>query len=276
MEKEIKDKFPDWCGDAETKFELLLSDDIDSLMCYVYQNEKFDRKCKWFYETGAYTNYQHIYKQEDYIKEESVLGLDIALQGKIRCWDNHVTKYLRDDTVNPNSANMNKDISSSNYYSKYCISSFITMLSYYDEDLTKWTKEQLGVLCAIDGLYQPFLPRNTKFQRTATNNLKRLDYSFLADFMQENIKYIEELKSNLKLDEKIKVNEDGYLTTKMDLVGLSNIFGCDIELPDIKFKLRSTLQRYSMTISNSKDAIDKKMVNFALTNKNYCNYSVIN
>lgn len=274
MKKEIKEGFPLWCIDTDTKFELLLSDDIDSLMCYVYQHEKFNRQVKWFYDTGAYADTQKLWVQEDYVKEERVLGLDIALQLDIYTWDNHVTKFSSNDNSNINSANMNKDICSYNYYSKYCISSFITMLSYYNEDLSKWTKEQLGVLCAIDGLYQPFLPKNKRYSTTARNNLKTLDYEYIADFIEENIQYIEYLKKELKLGEKILIGEDGFLVTKMDLVGLSNIFNCNIELPTIKFRLKNELKRYSMPINYSKDRIDKKIVNFALTNKTYCNYSV--
>lgn len=37
MQDKIKDKFPRWCEDLETKYELILGDDIDSLMCYFYQ-----------------------------------------------------------------------------------------------------------------------------------------------------------------------------------------------------------------------------------------------
>ena len=51
-----------------------------------------------------------------------MLGLDIALEGKWRCWDNHVVKVSQDDIVNKNSANLNiaLDIYRNNYTKKAC------------------------------------------------------------------------------------------------------------------------------------------------------------
>ncbi|MBD7909737.1 hypothetical protein [Clostridium cibarium] len=273
MKKEIREMFPSWCEDRETKFELVLSDDIDSLMCYTYQREKFDREVKRFFDAGAYTDYQIMYRLEDYKNENSSIGLDIALEGEIKCWDNHVVKYSKDDYVNPNSANMNKNICNYNYYSKYIVSSFITMLSYYDEDLTTWSKDQLAVLCAIDGLYTPFLSKyGGRFVSTARKNLDDLGYGYLADFMIENLKYIEQIKRELKLDAKIKM-VNGHLETGMDLEKLSEIFCCNIELPSKKFKKIKSIKRVAKPIAFSKDSIDKGLFNFSLTNKGYCCFS---
>ena len=49
MKKEIKEKFPTWCEDTEGKYDCIMSDDIDSLMCAVVQEKVFNNKVKYFF-----------------------------------------------------------------------------------------------------------------------------------------------------------------------------------------------------------------------------------
>lgn len=279
MLKELKEKFPQWTQDKTTEFDLLLSDDIDSLMCYIFQKIHFNRECKYYIDvnykkaTPYNSGIQKLYKAKDYTnKTSNIIGLDIALDGNMKCWDNHITKISYSDRVNENSANINivKDICQYNYTKKYVVSSFITMLSYYGADITKWTKDQLSVLCAIDGLYCPFI---SNFKAQGKANLMDLEYEFLAEFITNNINYIQELESQLNLKKgKIKVNDNGYLTTDIDLLRLSEIFYIQITLPDIQFtEFKSFKSKIiKLNYGDSKEIFKDKLFNFALHYKNSC------
>lgn len=277
MKQEIKDKFPLWCQDGDTKYNLILSDDIDSLMCYTFQNWYFNRQVKFFFDANAQGFTQKLYKatEVESVGNDNVIGLDIALEGDIKTWDNHIVKIKRADITNSNSANLNLalDVCQINYTDKACVSTFITMLSYYDIDISTWSKEQLAVLCAIDGLYYPFR-EGSNFVATGRKNLRLLEYEFLEDFIKENMDLILALKDELKLDAKIKVGADGKLTTAIDLDSLSEIFEdifWYISLPNCEFTEKSTLEKkYVQNVNYSKDYLIEKynIFNFALCYRN--------
>lgn len=287
MKKEIKEKFPVWCKDEKTNYELILSNDIDSLMCYIFQKARFNREVFYFFDADVTKNTQKNYKVEGHERVNELLGLDIALEGKIKCWDNHVVKVSNADKVNENSANLNiiKNVRQFNYTDKAVVSSFITMLSYYDFDLKRLTKDQLVVICAIDGLYTPF--QNSSFINTGTKNLSLLEFEFLKDFITENLTYIKNLESKLNLKEgKIWVGEDGYLKTNINLEELSKIFGFKISLPDKKFEERKTFTKSvsdgnkykpcslnKIKLEQQLEEQGHKLFNFALTYKNSYIYS---
>ena len=278
---ETKDKFPQWCEDIETNYELLLSDDIDSFMCYVLQKELFNRECRYFidvnYKKINGVGEQMLYSTSDNIDWNNIIGLDIALENNVKCWDNHITRYSINDEYNRNSANMNviSNVCSYNYKSKFVVSSFITMLSYYNIDISTWSNEQLSVLSCIDGVYTPFL--RPEFKGQGRKNLEILGYGLLADFIEENLQYIVsiEYKYNLKSG-KIWVDEDGLLKTNIDLLGLEllfyDVFKTSFSLPDYIFKPLETYKstfvelgsKYTKQLLNKND----RLMNFALVFKN--------
>ena len=256
MRDRTRAKFPSWCEDTQN-YDLLLSDDVDSLMCYIYQREIFGREVKYFLDV----NHKKVSRdsfgiQRLYItkgateNKDNILGLDVALED-YKCWDNHITKLDKGDDYNKYSANLNviQNINKENYTKKYVVSSFITMLSYYNVDIKTWSDEQLFVLCAIDGLYIPF--ENDKFRYVASNNLYDLDYSFLGRFISDNLEKIKEIEKSLNLKKgKIKVNTDGQLVTDINLEELSRIFGIDISLPKKKFITLRDYQSAIVDVSN--------------------------
>lgn len=286
MKKEIQGKFPLWVQDYDTNFDLLLSDDIDSLMCYIFQKENFNREVKYFIDvnyqkaTVYKTGIQRLYGVKGYSqkKAENIMGLDIAMDSVVKTWDNHIAKIKADDKVNPNSANINiaQNIHKGNYTKKYIVSSFITMLSYYDVDIKNWSIDKLGVLCAIDGLYCPFVGN---FKVQGRKNLADLGYEFLADFIMENLDIIQDLDKELNLKYgKIKVNADGQLETNINLEKLSKIFGKEISLPTEKFESRFDFKNRIIKIgsNDNKNTIANggTLFNFALHYSSSCFASV--
>lgn len=278
---ETKEKFPQWCEDKETNYKLLLSDDIDSFMCYVLQKELFNRKCEYFidvnYKKINGIGEQMLYSTWDNIDWNNIIGLDIALENNIKCWDNHITRHYINDEYNHNSANMNviSNICSNNYKCKFVISSFITMLSYYNIDISTWDKEQLAVLSCIDGLYTPFVKPEFKYQ--GRRNLEVLGYGFLADFIEKNLQYIItiEYQYNLKYG-KIRVNDNGLLETNIDLLGLellfNDVFKTSFSLPDHIFKPLEVYKSVFVKLGDkyTKQLLNKddRLMNFALIFKN--------
>lgn len=281
MIQEIKEKFPTWAKDKETKFELMMSDDIDALMCYQMQKYNYERECEYFMNSskkkaykGSYgekTGEQYFYKTTDAtVKQANLLCLDFSIDKNTKSWDNHVAKITSDDKYNTLSANMNTvcNISSDNYSSKYCISSFITMLSYYDIHIQNWTHEQLICLAAIDGLYQPF--KNIRFEHIGSKNLKNLEYDFLIDFIKDNLREIERFDNKYCKNKSIWVN-DGYLKTNINLNKLSEIFNINIALPNKKFELISKFESRVIETDTFKNKSEiekyynKKIFNIAMT-----------
>ncbi|MBI5996804.1 hypothetical protein [Clostridium perfringens] len=276
MKQELKEQFPEWTKNIE-KNPLILSDDIDSLMSYIFLRDCFNCKVRYYYDVNG-ENWTHkLYKQKgfDYgLQDYKAIAVDLALEG-YRCWDNHVIKVRDTDNTNNLSANLNviDNISLDNYTDKWCVSTYITILSYYDVDISKWTREQLAILYAIDGVYYPFQNNYSSkidFKAIATEHLEQLGYEFLAKFIENNLEYIKKIKDDLNLDGKIKV-KDGKLTTDIKLDKLSEIFNMDISLPTYTFQLRSTLTKRRRDVI-SKDSVkkylidDKKLRNFVLVN----------
>lgn len=273
MESYIKKKMPSWCEDTKTDYKLLITDDLDSLMCYNYQRNKFNRECYYFYNQHYEDDKQIIYKTDN-INVNDILALDCALDINIRAWDNHVVKVTKDDDYNKLSANLNivKNVNSKSYKYKACVSSYLTMLSYYSEFIFIWSDYMKAVLCAIDGLYEPFLPEKDSFKEIAKENLRLLNCSYLIEFMEDenNIKLIKRLKQELNLGEYISVGEDMKLHTDIDLKGLSDIFSYEIKLPDVQFTDSIILNKYKVDYITEKP---KNCFNFALTYKNSAIYS---
>ncbi|MFR1377663.1 MAG: hypothetical protein ACLSTJ_01715 [Clostridium neonatale] len=296
MIKEIKEKMPNWCEDTTTKFQLMMSDDIDALMCYIFQKGKFGRECEYFINSSkdrAYQSYdktvnrkgkQYMYRTDEATnKVKDTLVLDFSINKQVKSWDNHVINISNSDDYNKLSANMNiaTNINKNNYSSKFCISSFITMLSYYDIQIQNWTHEQLIFLCAIDGLYQPF--KNAAFASQGEKNLHLLDFDFLVDFIKENIKEIENFDNTYLKKKSIWVNENGYLETSLDLDKLSKEVGWVIQLPSKQFKsykepIESMIFNTGRfpTKASIEEYYDKKIFNIALTYKGSGVVSFIN
>ena len=274
--RNLKDTFPTWVDDNITR-DMILTDDIDSLMSCIVLNLLKGYEIRYFYDCSYTNTTQCIYTDVNINTNTNVneiVGVDFALEG-FKTWDNHVTRITSNDPCNTLSANLNNYITRNSYYSKYLVSTFFTVCWYYNIDFMKWTREQLLILCAIDGMYHPFKEENKRFKTTAKRHFKELVVEFLGDFIQCNLNDIIQIEKDLNLkDGKIKVNDVGYLITDIDLLWLSKIFNMPIELPKSQFKTSGVYNKYYYDLDNktSKTALqgDKRLLNFALTYKNKC------
>lgn len=272
--RDLRKTFPTWVNDNITR-DMILTDDIDSLMSCIVLNKLKNYEIRYFYDCSYTTNSQGIYTDVNIntnVNVNEIVGVDFALEG-FKTWDNHVTRITSEDPYNPLSANLNNCITRNSYYSKYLVSTFFTVCWYYGIDFMKWTTEQLLILCAIDGMYHPFKEENKRYRPIARKHLRELGVEFLGDFIQCNLKDIIDIEKDLNLkDGKIKVNDEGYLITNIDLWWIGKIFNMPIELPTSQFKTSGVYNKYYINLDNKTSKIslqeERRLLNFVLTGKN--------
>ena len=273
MIKNIKEKFPSWVNDTDTNYTLCLSNDIDSLLSCIFIKQFKGYDISHFYTfnaIGQVRGYKHV--------PNSLIGVDIALEtGKT--WDNHVTMLHRNDKANPNSANLNaiNKISMSNYFDKFCGSTLLQILSYYDYDISNLSEEGKMILLAIDGTYIPFFPWKIDFSGTIRNYLKQMEYEELIEVAERHTQAeFEGLIDKYNLNAIITIKK-GYLHTDIDLAGLSKVFLMPIELPKDGFELLTEFEQDGVPLTKGNYNITKPdgLFSIAVTGRDYYKYSTI-
>ncbi|HSH50520.1 MAG TPA: hypothetical protein VK982_02245 [Bacteroidales bacterium] len=267
MNKQIRDKFPNWVNN-NTEYSLCLSDDIDSFGGSIVLNKIKGYKITHFYTFNAIGTYKQV-------KKGNLIGVDIDLtEGKT--WGNHVTMLSKYDTYNKECANINviNKISRENYYSKFCGSTLLQILSYYNVDISNLTEEQLEILICIDTGFKQYYFNKKIFIHYYKDVL---EYPQFVDIVSKhNKQYFYNIIKKYKLHEKIHV-KNGYLKTKIDLAGLSRVFSIPISLPTQKFNLITEFKTDAKSIKKSNYNVvkDKDIFSLAVTNRNFYVYSKI-
>ena len=269
MKQNIKEGFPVWCKNINpNKYCLCIGDDIDSLMTGALLQKLFGLEIIYFYDFKSF--YQTT--QTDKIP----IGCDMAWE-RGYCFDNHVVQLNKNDYHNHKSANMNiiNNISRDNYFQKYAMSTLLTVWSLYDIPLPN-RKEAQEILLAIDTAFKGHY--NDSFKQIHNKYLHMLEFQDLINILDEhNANYFYDVIIKYGLAEKIKLNNDGDLETKIDLAELQGLFDLNLKLPEEKFTVykeyessRHGLDKFSyLSKKNFKD----KLVSLALTKKNYVNYT---
>ena len=154
MQQEYLLKVPKWYKE-ETQ-ELILTDDIDSLLGCSIINTKRNATISAFYDFST-MYYTDMYKWTvDNNLHNELIGVDCGLtHGKT--YDNHVQRIASHDKVNEESINFNviDDINCDNYFYKYCGSTALMLWSLYDLELPK-TEDGKMILLAIDSSFLGF------------------------------------------------------------------------------------------------------------------------
>jgi hypothetical protein len=269
MKKDIKEKFPSWVNDTDKNYTLCLSNDLDSLLSCIY--------LKLF--KGYYISHFYTFNSIGQIKghepiPHNLIGVDIALeQGKT--WDNHVTMFNKNDFVNEQSANLNaiNRISRENYFNKYCGSTLLQILSYYEFDISNLSEQAKMILLCIDSSFLPFY---TSFKDTGTYYMKDiLGFTELVELTERHTKAeFEELNKKYNLKAAITVKK-GYLHTDIDLASLSEVFLMPIELPTEGFKELADFKQASIRLLKGYYNVEKPtdVFSIAVTGRDYYKYS---
>ncbi len=222
MIKEYKEKFPEWCFDDVKRFDLVLSDDIDSLSSCVALNIIKE------YEITHFYNFNSLYRQKDSEKHK-LIGVDMDLI-KGRSFGNHPVGVF-----NSKGANLNiiGGINTNNYTKKYAGSCILTVLSLYDVDISQLSTEAKMTLLAIDASFKmyAFNPLNAKKWIKDVLQFDEL-YELLENHSQQEFY---DLIDKYKLYKKIHIDEKGTLFTDIDLEGLSELFNVSFSMPKNSF-----------------------------------------
>lgn len=271
MKQQLKDKFPQWVNETERgKFNLYMSNDLDSLLSCLYLKQIKG------YEVTRFYDFYNIYETQHNNKE--FIGVDMALeQGKV--WDNHITRLNRMDIANPESANINSvsDINRKNYRTKYAGSTVLQILSYYNIPLPQ-SREGKLILLAIDSSYMGYY--NSDFKDVCLNWLEQLELYELIDILKSgtSINEFKRVKKQYNLGSVIRVNENGKLETEINVAAMQGLFEFPLNLSAERFTRTHTFEvTGSWTMgkydNNGKDEI-RDLYSIALTSKDKFKYTV--
>lgn len=228
MLQELKDKFPKWCKDRDYD-TILMTNDFDS---WFSSKLLEDNQVK----IGFFFDNQFIYKIENLEKPNGMVAVDADLVSG-RCWGNHVTLISKDDQVNEKSANVNniyKINARNNYTKKYCGSTALEIMAYYNFNISNLSLEAKKVLLCIDSHFIGL--KHPKFKQTQFNWLKTLGYPELIEVAENTTREeFEQLQKKYNLKSEIWMDWDGYLKTDIKLSELSKLFNMDLSLPTEKW-----------------------------------------
>ena len=277
MQKLYKDKLPQWFKE-DKRYELILSDDIDSLASCMVLKEVKNWNIEYFYNFKGMGKTKRATENVD-----NQVGVDIALcNGKT--FDNHVVKLHREDEVNPLSINFNvmEEIHRGKYFQKYCGSTLLLVWSLFDLPLPK-SEEGKMILLAIDSTQSGYY--------STYDNDKRANKHYLCNVLEfeELYEVLGRHKSHefAKLYNKYSMGrhngkiiaDKGKLTTNLKLDELSKELGIPLELPtDLfynykEFDLIEHELAYSRMYSTKRDDVVSNPYSLAVTGQNYVKYS---
>lgn len=264
MESKIKEMFPEWCNDDiwDKDYELMLTDDLDSLVSCALLNKINAYHINYFYD------FETIYEIKE--SDTPAIAIDCDLING-RCWSNHVTMLSEDDTVNSKSANLNNifGISRDNYYKKFCGSTALQIWSYYNIPLPSSEEGKMALL-AIDGGYLGHY--DSRFIEIHSRYLNMMGFDELIEVLKRHTKYeFYDIEKKYNMKRKIKLN-NGLLETDIDLAGLQGLFYLDLSLPEKPFYICKELSRDWPTTLNTNKTYTKddftEMFSIALINRN--------
>ena len=274
MKNEIKNKYPNWCSDSTTKFDLILSDDLDSLLSCLFLQQIKGHKINHFYD------FNNLFRSKE--STNPTIGVDIDLV-RGYCWGNHVTMLTPDDMgVNLNCANLNviNKISKSDYFHKYAGNTILQILSYYEYDISDFSEEAKMILLCIDSQYLGYY---SKYENDRNANKQYLcdvlEYEELYKLLKRHsASEFVSLQEKYKLKEKIRIDSEGKLETKIDLNSLSKILNLPFLLPQDVFTVTQSFDNRSydkpLNVDYKNSKLDK-IFSFAVTSLKEVKYSVI-
>lgn len=159
----IKKSFGDWYKYIDkSKYYTVLTDDIDSYLSCLFLKKKFGIEIGGFYDfKSLYVNSEEVEgKQPIYIDGDVTTGY---------AFGNHVTAIH-----NPDCINLNKDITSKTYSEKFAGSTFMTLLSLYDYDLTRCNEDKIFFYLMIDVWFKQYFKYRSKWDKWV--NIMEMEY----------------------------------------------------------------------------------------------------
>lgn len=270
MNLDYKENIPQWF-EEQTKLDLVLSDDIDSLLSCALLERVKGWKPKYFY------NFESCYASKELKNERNErCWVDVAIMNGEKAFDNHVSMVTIWDEWNTQMINPNlmADITNDDYADKYAGSTALLIWSLYDLPLPKTEEGKMLLLCidsTFKGHYNPKFAEANQFYLC-----DMFDFGELYDVMERHkLSEFYDLIIKYNLNDTIVV-ENGTLNCKMDLKKIGELLGVDIKLPDDSFLLwkeyeimQTNINRYVETCKE----IANNIFTLAFTYRNSARYS---
>ena len=277
MEKKYLEKVPDWYKSNE-KFDLVLSDDIDSLASIsVVQSVHKNWNVEYFYD------FDNIYASNDvYFKENKSatrVWVDVAIIKEEMAFDNHISRKDMKDYTNSLCINPNilANVTNYGYRRKYAGSTALLVWSLYNIPLPK-TEEGKMLLLAIDSTFKGFY--DSRFKER--NRFFLYDVLGLEELYEvekrHTLNEFYQIISKYGLSNKIRYNsETKRIETKLDVATIGEMLGIDIKLPTKEFHHWRSFEQYKGNMCGVKSIkdISKGLVTLAFTFQNVAKYSIV-
>ncbi|MCI1590120.1 hypothetical protein [Heyndrickxia oleronia] len=263
MNKYYKDKAPQWTNDTHIKHDLMIGDDSDSsLSCDLLAHIT---NGKW--KPNYFYNFESFYQINK--SDNPLIGVDMAFTKNVRCFDNHLSQQYYNSKHNPYCFNLNvyKGINADkNYYKKYPFSTLMLIMSYYDVPLPK---TQLGkeIILAVDSSFIGHYATKDFFKQIHTDWLELLGFGELVEILDQRSKsYFYDLQQEYGLNEKIHINENGYLETNINFEAIQPYLDWKVDIPNEQFELLHTCHR-GFIKDISQERLPDNLVSLAYTSK---------
>ncbi|SFQ23405.1 hypothetical protein [Caldicoprobacter faecalis] len=271
MQEIYKAKFPAWVDFIEDEYDLVLSNDIDSLLSCLFLNQTFGWKIRYFYD------FHTLYKAVDDESDNERLYIDIdILEGK--GWSNHVVMLDKNSKHNKQIANLNTifGVTRDKYHTKYCGSTFLTLLSYYDFPVFLLSQEAEKILLAIDTAFKGYYDEGfRRYNYFYLNNV--LDFAHLYELQKKHtIDDFYDIIDVYKLYAKIHIRNN-QIYTNLPLAEICELFYLYREFEMLMNTEFKPIQHFKYVVSdlNDEQNIDfSNVFTFALTHKNTAKYSI--
>ena len=277
MNGEYLSKVPEWYKSNE-KFDLVLSDDIDSLTSVaVIQSIHPNWEVDYFYD------FDNIYADNDvYFKENKSatrVWVDVAIVKEEMAFDNHISRKDMEDYTNSLCINPNilANVTNYGYRRKYAGSTALLVWSLYNIPLPKTEEGKMLLLC-IDSTFKGFYDSRFKDR----NRFFLCDVLGLEELYEvekrHTISEFYQIISKYELSSKIRYNsETKRIETKLDVATIGEMLGIEIKLPTKEFNHWRSFKQCQGNMCGVKSVkdISKGLVTLAFTFQNVAKYSIL-
>lgn len=272
MDQKYIDKMPQWWKE-DNYYDLCLSGgDMDSILSCAFLTKIKKWNINYFY------NFHNFYKTNN--ASDKAIGVDVDLT-KGKCFSNHVTMVAKDDNYNNQAINLNiaDKINCDNYFSKFCMSTLLMILSLYQVDIAQYTEEVQMILLAVDSGFLGYYSSHM--------NDRKANKYYLCDVLEFPQLYELEQKHdisdfiNIQKEYNIKngaiaVNQKtNKLCTDIDLSELESLFFMPIKLPEQEFTCVREFNNTNTVIPTGKASINRQNIfSMAITGRKYISLSL--
>lgn len=260
---------PDWFKVEGEERYMMVGDDADSLLSAMVLEQYLGWKYNWFYD------FESVHVSDKSISTRKRVGIDMALDNNEKTIDNHVTIMSNHEKVNPYSVNLNcmYEQSSINYGRKYAGSTLLLVWSLLGIPLPE-SDEGKRILLSIDSAHKGHY--NKTFKETHNNWLKMLGFEELIEFLERTNKNVfYETQRDFSLNEKVYLDDNGKIGTRIDMLSVGMYLGIDAVQPDIVFEKEMSLTRHGSVSSDIGYEKPKNTFSFAMTGQGYASYTMM-